>query len=64
LKFLVIPDDNQAIEAMRSGKIDILEGLSFQQAQTLLKANPKNALFYAIKSILRDNRSEKRREAF
>ena len=45
LKFLVIPDDNQAIEAMRSGKIDILEGLSFQQAQTLLKANPKMPYF-------------------
>ena len=41
LKFLIIPDDNEAIEAMRSGKIDILEGLSFQQAQELMKTNPE-----------------------
>jgi ABC-type transport system substrate-binding protein len=45
LKFLVIPDDNEAIEAMRSGKIDILEGLSFQQAQILLKTNNEMPYF-------------------
>ena len=45
LKFLIIPDDTEAMEAMSSGKIDVIEGLSFQQAQTLLKSNPELSHF-------------------
>ena len=45
LKFLVMPDDTKAIEAMRVGKIDVIEGLSFQQAQTVQKTNPQLAQF-------------------
>jgi peptide/nickel transport system substrate-binding protein len=41
LKFLVIPDDSEAMEAMRGGKIDVIEGLSFQQAQAMQKTNPE-----------------------
>jgi ABC-type transport system substrate-binding protein len=41
LKFLIIPDDNDAMEALHSGKIDVLERLSFQQAQIMKIRNPE-----------------------
>jgi peptide/nickel transport system substrate-binding protein len=49
LKFLIIPDDNEAIEAMRNGKIDVIEGLSFHQAQALLKTNPELTQFSRLR---------------
>jgi len=45
LKFLIIPDDSAALDAFRIGKIDAVEGISFQQAQTLLKTNPELSHF-------------------
>jgi peptide/nickel transport system substrate-binding protein len=49
LKFLIIPDDNEAIEAMRNGNIDVIEGLSFHQAQALLKTNPELTQFSRLR---------------
>ena len=40
LKVLIIPDQSEAVEAMRAGKIDAVEELTFQQAQSLIKTNP------------------------
>ena len=41
LKFLIIPDEAQAVEAMRQGKIDAMNGISFRQALALKKTNPE-----------------------
>ena len=41
IKFLIIPDDTEALEAMRRGEVDTLEGLSFQQVQAMRKTNPE-----------------------
>ena len=41
IKFLTIPDDTEALEAMRRGEVDTLEGLSFQQVQAMRKTNPE-----------------------
>ena len=49
VKFLVIHDDAAAIEAIRQGKIDAIEGLSFQQAQSLLKTNPELSQFSRLR---------------
>jgi peptide/nickel transport system substrate-binding protein len=41
LTFLIIPDENEALEALHSGKIDILERVTFQQAQIMKVRNPE-----------------------
>ena len=41
LKFHIIPDDAAAMTALRPGKIDLLEDLNWEQAQSLLKTNPE-----------------------
>jgi ABC-type transport system substrate-binding protein len=41
IKFLIIPDDDQALEMMRTGKIDILDRVFYKQAQSMQKTNPE-----------------------
>lgn len=41
IKFLIIPDDNEALEMMRAGKIDIMDRVFFKQAQAMQKSNPE-----------------------
>jgi len=41
VKYLVITDDAAALDAMRAGKIDIIDGLSFKQVQAMRKTNPE-----------------------
>ena len=41
IKFLIIPDDNEALEMMRAGKIDIMDRVFFPQAQNMQKSNPE-----------------------
>ena len=41
VKFLIIPDDNEALEMMRAGKIDIMDRVFFKQAQAIQKSNPE-----------------------
>jgi ABC-type transport system substrate-binding protein len=41
LKFVVIPDVSTATAALRTGKIDAMEGMSYQQAQSMQKTNPE-----------------------
>jgi peptide/nickel transport system substrate-binding protein len=40
IKILCIPDAATAVAAMRTGKIDIMTKLNWQQADTILKTNP------------------------
>jgi len=40
LKYLIIPDEDKAIEAMCAGKIDIIHQVTFEQAQKIGKMNP------------------------
>ena len=41
LKFLIIPDDEEALEMMRAGKIDIMDRVFYKQAQAMKKSNPE-----------------------
>jgi peptide/nickel transport system substrate-binding protein len=41
LKYLIIPDDATAFAAMRTGKIDFIDYISFDQAQSVKKTNPE-----------------------
>jgi ABC-type transport system substrate-binding protein len=41
VKYLIIPDNYQALSAMRDGKIDVIDGISFKQAQMIQKTNPE-----------------------
>ena len=41
LKILIIPDDAEALAAMRAGRLDIIEGVSPAQAQAMQKTNPE-----------------------
>jgi len=41
LKLLIIPDNATALAAMRTGKIDAMDGISFTQAQAIQKTNPE-----------------------
>jgi peptide/nickel transport system substrate-binding protein len=41
LKFLIIPNESEAIEAMRAGKIDCMNQISYKGAQALQKTNPE-----------------------
>jgi peptide/nickel transport system substrate-binding protein len=40
LQYLIIPDDATALSAMRTGKIDILDGMGSQEAEDMQKTNP------------------------
>jgi ABC-type transport system substrate-binding protein len=41
LKFAIVPDEEEAIEMMRQGKIDIIDHISPKQAYALQKTNPE-----------------------
>ena len=41
INYLIILDDTAALEAISTGKIDIIDVVSFKQAQTLYKTNPE-----------------------
>ena len=41
VKILMIPDNNEALAAMRDGKIDLLTPVSLQDAQAMQKTNPE-----------------------
>jgi ABC-type transport system substrate-binding protein len=41
LKILIITDENEALEAMRKGKLDAMDSISFKQAQMVKKTNPE-----------------------
>ena len=41
IKFLIIPDDNEALEMMRAGKIDIMDRVFLKQAKSIQKTNPE-----------------------
>ena len=41
LKFRIIRDDDEALEAMHLGEIDVMGGISLQQSQALKKTNPE-----------------------
>ena len=41
VKYLIIPDDAAALEAMRAGKIDVMDAVSPVQAQAMRKTNPE-----------------------
>jgi peptide/nickel transport system substrate-binding protein len=41
LKFLIIPDQAAALAAMRAGKIDVIDQISLQNAQSMQKTNPE-----------------------
>jgi peptide/nickel transport system substrate-binding protein len=41
LNFLIITDNSTALAAMRSGKIDILDQISYNDAQSMQKTNPE-----------------------
>jgi peptide/nickel transport system substrate-binding protein len=41
LRLLCIPDISTALAALRTGKLDMLEEVSLQQAQTIAKTNPE-----------------------
>ena len=41
LKVLIIPDDPTAMAALRTGKIDAMENISLQDAQSIQKSNPE-----------------------
>jgi peptide/nickel transport system substrate-binding protein len=41
VKILVIPDDSTALAAVRTGKIDMIEGINGEQAMQIQKTNPE-----------------------
>ena len=41
VKYLIIPDHSEAMELMRIGKIDVMDGVTFKQAQAIQKTNPE-----------------------
>jgi ABC-type transport system substrate-binding protein len=41
IKYLIIPDDATALEAMRAGKIDVIDAVSPVQAQAMRETNPE-----------------------
>ena len=41
IKYLIIPDDAIALEAMQAGKIDVIDVVSLNQAQSIQKTNPE-----------------------
>ncbi len=51
LKVLIVPDDIAAMAAMRAGKLDIIEGVSIEQAQAMQKTNPEISQLPTISSV-------------
>jgi len=45
MTILMIPDEAEAMELLRAGKLDVLEGLSLQQALAIGKTNPELVRF-------------------
>ena len=41
LKFRIIPDDDEALDAMRRGEIDVMDSISRQKSEQLRKTNPE-----------------------
>ena len=41
LKYLIIPDDDAALAAMRAGKIDVIDTVTLRDAQAMQKTNPE-----------------------
>jgi peptide/nickel transport system substrate-binding protein len=41
IKYVVIPDDDAALAAIRAGKIDIIDRVSYEQAESVHKTNPE-----------------------
>jgi peptide/nickel transport system substrate-binding protein len=41
LKLLIITDQSAALEAIRQGKIDVMDGVTYEQAQAMQKTNPE-----------------------
>jgi peptide/nickel transport system substrate-binding protein len=41
IKYLIVPEDDAALEAMSAGKIDVIDIVSFRQAQAIHKTNPE-----------------------
>ncbi len=41
VKYLVITEDARALEEVRAGKIDVIDGLSLKQVQTVRETNPE-----------------------
>jgi peptide/nickel transport system substrate-binding protein len=41
IKYLIIPDDDVALAAMRAGKIDVIDTVSVMQAHKMKKTNPE-----------------------
>ena len=41
IKYLTIPDNATAMAAMRTGKIDVMDAVALQDAQTMQKSNPE-----------------------
>jgi peptide/nickel transport system substrate-binding protein len=41
IKFLIIPDDDKALEMMRAGKIDIMDRVFSKQSRAMQKSNPE-----------------------
>ena len=60
LKLLIIPEKAEAIEALRAGKIDALDGLTTSQAQEIMKTNPEllQATYPAPNAITLDPRND------
>jgi peptide/nickel transport system substrate-binding protein len=40
VKYLIIPDDSTAYSALRTGKIDLLTGISWEQSGNIMRTNP------------------------
>jgi len=51
LRILIIPDAATALSALRTGKIDLIEGLNWEQAGSLKKTNPE--LLQVSRPVLR-----------
>lgn len=51
LKVIIIADDAAALETMRAGQLDIFEGVSFEQAQTMKKTNPEILQLRSVSSV-------------
>ena len=41
LRLMIIPDENAALEALLTGKVDVVDQISFKQAQLIRKTNPE-----------------------
>jgi len=41
IKYLIIPDDTTALAAMRTGKIDVIDGMTLAVSQQVAKSNPE-----------------------